>query len=398
MAQACRLEGVTEQTNVSHARAWSRWNKYLQSIGVGHDPFLDSMSRGERHRILSAFAQAVRDARFSPARFHVITCGVVNSTLSHVASAFRSHDRPDPRLDVDGEIAFILRRQLKGYTNTDPGKKPQQAISSEILERLYHLSLTDQDQAITSLLISAFFFAMRSCEYCTVTGRRRTKIIRLGGIRFYLGKRLLPHCSPILHKASSVTLTFEYQKNESRNESVTAHCTYHAFMCPVIQLAKTVRRIRAIPGSSDNSPINLYAPAFASRPIHLHATHILNRLRTAVDFIGPAELGFTSADIGLHSIRSGAAMSMYLQGIPVYVIMLLGRWCSDAFLRYIRRNVQEFSAGVSRKMIANPLFFTVPSADREDPRACGHRQNLQHNLNLGRNAIAAPAPALALWA
>ena len=91
---------------------------------------------------------------------------------------------------------------------------------------------------------------------------------------------------------------------------------------------------------------------------------------------------------------------MYLQGIPVYVIMLLGRWSSDAFLRYIRRNVQEFSKDVSRKMIANPLYFTVPSADLEDPRAPNHRLNLHQRINHGRNADTAPAATtrVALWA
>eukprot|EP00978_Attheya_sp_CCMP212_P021308 scaffold62029_cov65-Attheya_sp.AAC.1 len=42
-------------------------------------------------------------------------------------------------------------------------------------------------------------------------------------------------------------------------------------------------------------------------------------------------------DIGTHSIRSAAAMAMYLAGVPVFTIMLIGRWSRDAFLHYIRR-------------------------------------------------------------
>ena len=53
--------------------------------------------------------------------------------------------------------------------------------------------------------------------------------------------------------------------------------------------------------------------------------------------------GLPSKDIGLHSIRASGAMAMYLNGVPVYTIMLLGRWSSDAFLRYIRKQVTEFS-------------------------------------------------------
>jgi hypothetical protein len=51
-------------------------------------------------------------------------------------------------------------------------------------------------------------------------------------------------------------------------------------------------------------------------------------------------------------------------------------------------------------MIKNPLFFTIPLADREDPRAPGHRQNLQQPSICGRNVAVAPAtrPQFALWA
>jgi hypothetical protein len=285
-------------------------------------------------------------------------------------------------------------------TNNDPPEKPQQALSAEVIERLEALSTTETDQNIASLLIVGYFFAMRSCEYCTVQGSRRTKTIRLKGIRFFLGRRELPHNSPLLHKATSVTLLFEFQKNDSRNETVTAHRTYHRKMCPVLQLVAIVRRIRALPGTTDDTPINAYWCQSSGKLQFFKADHILRRLRLAVDIMGKDKLGFTSAEVGLHSLRSGAAMSMYLQGIPVYVIMLLGRWSSDAFLRYIRRNVQEFSAGVSQKMIANPLFYTVPAANLEDPRAPGHRLNLQQRQTSGLNAIPAPAaaPRIALWA
>jgi hypothetical protein len=40
-------------------------------------------------------------------------------------------------------------------------------------------------------------------------------------------------------------------------------------------------------------------------------------------------------------------MQMYLAEIPVYSIMLIGRWLSDAFLWYIRKQVKQFSLNVS---------------------------------------------------
>ena len=50
---------------------------------------------------------------------------------------------------------------------------------------------------------------------------------------------------------------------------------------------------------------------------------------------------------------------MYLAGVPVYTIMLVGQWSSDAFLKYIHHQVLEFSNGVTARMIANEQFFMV---------------------------------------
>jgi hypothetical protein len=110
-------------------------------------------------------------------------------------------------------------------------------------------------------------------------------------------------------------------------------------------------------------------------------------------------LGFGPNDIGLHSLRSGAAMAMYLFAVPVFTIMLLGRWSSDAFLRYIRRQVQQFSKGVSEKMVANEDFFTIPEINAEDPRITGHHLNHQMRNNCGPSASShAMMPRMALFA
>ena len=64
-------------------------------------------------------------------------------------------------------------------------------------------------------------------------------------------------------------------------------------------------------------------------------------------------LGFTSDDVGTHSIRSSLAMALYLAKRPVSTIVLLGRWCSNVFLLYIRRQIQEFSAGVCADIVSH---------------------------------------------
>ena len=67
-------------------------------------------------------------------------------------------------------------------------------------------------------------------------------------------------------------------------------------------------------------------------------------------------LNLVPKKIGLHSFRAAAAMAMYLSGVPLYIIMLIGRWKSLCFLSYIRKQVDMFSVDISRLMLNTPKF------------------------------------------
>lgn len=129
-----------------------------------------------------------------------------------------------------------------------------------------------------------------------------------------------------------------------------------------------------------------------------------NSLRASASVFGESKLGFKIKDIGTHSIRSGAAMAMYLDEVPVYTIMLIGRWSSDAFLRYIRKQVEQFSHNVSRRMIKNQFFMHVPDlAPRVsilNPRQRNCRDNFQtrSNMGCGLSRLSATLPSMSLWA
>jgi hypothetical protein len=85
-------------------------------------------------------------------------------------------------------------------------------------------------------------------------------------------------------------------------------------------------------------------------------SQVLTRLRAAATAIGSACLSFEPKEIGPHSLCLGAAIEMYLAGVPVYTIMLIGRWSSDAFLRYIQKQVEQFLRHVTKQMLTFRLF------------------------------------------
>ena len=273
----------------------------------------------------------------------------------------------------------------------------QYAITTGVLLTVLKCSLTHVDVAMATLLCGAFFFAMRSCEYSRVSGERRTKIIKVGNVRFFLNQKELHHSDPSLPLADCVTIYFEFQKNDERNENVTHQRNFHPSMCPVRLWTAIVQRIRDYKGTTDATTINTVLPN--GQLAEIKASELLLKLRVAVAALGKDHPGFGPNDIGLHSLRSGAAMAMYLLAVPVFTIMLLGRWSSDAFLRYIRRQVQQFSKGVSNKMVENPDFFTIPEINVEDPRITGHNLNHQMRNNTGPSASShAMMPRMALFA
>ena len=125
-------------------------------------------------------------------------------------------------LDADRKTALLLRHQIRGYTNNDPAAKPQKAIPLHLIRKMVTRRCSDPGLiAYHQLTIFACFFAMRSCEYLLVKGERRTHPIRLRNIVFRKKNRIVPNDSPDIELADTVTVTFEYQKNDRRDDAVT---------------------------------------------------------------------------------------------------------------------------------------------------------------------------------
>jgi hypothetical protein len=238
---------------------------------------------------------------------------------------------------------------------------------------------------------------MRSCEYLTVQGDRRTKRLRLGNLKFIRNKRTVRLDDPFLALCDTISITFEFQKNDARDETVVMHCSGDPLLCPIRAWAAVVMRILSYDGTSATTFVNAYLTT-GGKLGYLTGDQVRSRLRLAASRIGADRLGFEPHEIGTHSIRSGSAMAMYLAGVPAFTIMLIGRWSSDAFLRYIRRQVQEFSAGVSSKMLLTDEFFAVSGITPEDPRVSGNINNFSgRGLNIGLTAQnRAMAPAFSL--
>jgi hypothetical protein len=220
------------------------------------------------------------------------------------------------------------------------------------------MAMTRLTLVMFQLLVAAFFFAMRSCEYMSVMDDRRMKLLCLWNIHFFLGRRALKHSDPCLTLANTISISFEYQKRNERNETVTQHRTGDPLISPVRKWGAVLQRVWEYPNMTENPEVNTFH--FAGKSTNIQGSKALSFLRVAIFSIRRNKLGFGPEDVGLHSLWSIAVMAMYLGIVPVFTIILIGRWSSDAFLHYIRRQVQEFSSGVATGMVLQTEFFTIP--------------------------------------
>jgi hypothetical protein len=367
-ASAAVEAGVGGGTHENDSRAWSRYTTYCDSIGLDRNYFLDGLNRQQKIAIMGAFAVAVRQGRFSRPGDGPLAKSSVENTINAVAATFRENGREDPHRDAERHVSRLLQRQLRSYKKDDPNEKQQKALPFCVYQLLLTSPSSELRRATAELAAAAHFWAMRSCEYSKVSRaeRRQTKQLCLRNIVFIKDGNIVDHSSPNLHVADCVSITFERQKNDRKADVVTQWRTDDHVMCPIKLWASIVTRILTYEGSNTNSPVSL--ARHSNITISITSEMVANLLKDGVVAIGEMKLGIQRHEIGTHSIRSGAAMAMYLAGVPVFSIMLIGRWSSLAFLKYIRKQVQEFSFGISSKMIEVQSFKHINTTKSTETR------------------------------
>jgi hypothetical protein len=247
-----------------------------------------------------------------------------------------------------------------------------------LLRRLFQLSHSRKTRAneydhAADIIIGAFFFAMRSCEYTLAPAPGRTKRVTLGNLIFRdRRKKIIPHSDPsLLTRSEFLTIVFEDQKNGNKMDARTQRRTGDRVLCPILRWGRAVQRIlRTIPDCTARTPLCAFRAHGKVQLLNNNFTKLL--LRHTCSFYGGYQtFGFHPHEIGNRSIRSGAAMALFLMDHSSAKIMILGRWSSDAFLVYIRPQVLEWTNSMSSDMIRFDSFLDVGRFDmvpKSDPR------------------------------
>ena len=223
IAVAVTSEGaVTGGTHESQARSWRQFREYLDSIGLSHDYYLDSFTRPQQHKIMCAFAMAMRQARFSGPAYDKLAEGTIQGTISNVCLTFRDSGRLNPTKDDDGQLSFVLTRLFRAFRNEDPNEVQQKAVPPCVVLTIARLDRSESQLAVGQLVRLGFFFAIRSREYLKVPKAEEggTKILVLRNLRFIRDGKVMSHDDLELEQADCLAGFFEMQKKEDKNDTV----------------------------------------------------------------------------------------------------------------------------------------------------------------------------------
>ena len=111
-----------------------------------------------------------------------------------------------------------------------------------------------------------------------------SKLLRLRNIQFYRGRRRMCHNDRSLLSADSVSVTFEFQKNDERDVTITQHCTHDATLCPVRAWAALVKRVLGHPSTNSDTPVNAFVVNGELK--HIPATRMVDKIRASATVIG----------------------------------------------------------------------------------------------------------------
>jgi hypothetical protein len=167
-----------------------------------------------------------------------------------------------------------------------------------------------------------------------------------------------------LQAATFVSLTFTTQKNGTNGEVITHGLITNDLACPVKATVRHIFQLRQHKATKD-TPITSYFQN--GKYIAIKATNVTQALRM-VTIATEHQTGLKYSDIIARTLCSGGAMALVCGRIDHNTIRMIGRWHSDAMLRYFHLHAKSLMRQLSVTMFNHGTYSflptnTVPSGD-----------------------------------
>lgn len=348
--------GVVVSRTKAADKTWAIWTQFCADLHW--DPLLTEVE--DPIPIFMVYARRVRDGRASKSG-KPVKHGTVDEELRAVGQTMALLGARDPRLTPQGALDIRLRRQSRYFAKQDPAPNRTKPIPFPILLHMADRAATqpnlDQStKAAIDMTIIAVFFLMRPGEYCNSSAEAHP--FRLEDTQLLLGtSHLNLNTTPIetLHRATAVRLTFSTQKNSVRGEVIAQGLSGHPFFCPVRAVARRIEHLRSI-NAPHNTPLHFHRTA-AGRLNGVASQDITTLLRKSVQAIG-SQYGIQVKETTVRALRSTGAMALMCAKVDHDIIRLIGRWQSDAMLRYLHAQALPNMHTHARSMMTGGGLFS----------------------------------------
>jgi hypothetical protein len=346
--------GIVPARSKSRLSTWLLWTKYCATHSI--DPTLSDLD--DSISFLQVFAQRYRSGSLAPNK-KLVRARTVEAALRSIGQTVASLGSPDPRLNTQGNLHYVLQQQLKGYARSDAPASRVQPVPFPLIAYTVTNAITPLDQATADLAIIGFFFLLRPGEHTHSAPGADSHPFRLCDVSFRVGSLTLAATSgdtDLLSRATFAALTFTRQKNGTENEVVGHARSGHSSVCPVLALIRRclhLRTYQALPTAPLCSVYLIPTTATYITPQMLTA-----HLRRSATILLPT-LGFHPHDISARSLRAGGAMALLCANVDSNVIKLIGRWRSDEMLRYLHLQSYPQMRNMAPLMAAGGAFRPV---------------------------------------
>lgn len=366
----------TSKRRDAQAKIFGVWNTFCEKHGChvtlgdvrGHDAKLAHLLVfGLQYRMFGQKNKSVR-------------AGTVKEALQAVGQGISNLGTADPRLEAGtGKVHPLLEAFLKGMADEDDPAKRSYPVNITILRQLFDVDVLDREHPkdgvlnshVCDLIVVGFYWLLRPSECVLGSKEARSQAFEFQHIHFTINNRLYSAPSAPLYDENDLaritfaTLEFSDQKNAVRGEQVGHKPNSDPDLCPVKALGRIALRLKRA-GAKPNTPIHrhynpnpLYKGWYDTKP-----QYVTNALRHAAASV-ETQTGIAPHLLSARSLRPGGATALLCANIDSDAICLLGRWKSDAMLRYLRIQAATYSHNYAQRMLDHGAYTFHPQSYKD---------------------------------
>jgi hypothetical protein len=368
LSSALQIAGTANvrKTDNSRASIFGHWETFCKSLNI---PSCLHSIRDAETKVTYLLVFGLRYSQEGK-KNQSVTANTVEDALLAVGTGIANLGRPDPRKEVPGSTRNhpLLASFLKALRNKDDPAKRSYPANVPIIRNMYNILDFDHEvdgqanRHVLDLTITAFYWLLRPAEYTKSTSAGRSQAFEFKDVAFYIGDTVYNATDKSLNDVNitsvhAAALTFTDQKNSVRGEQVAQRATSDPLLCPAKALFRLTQHLRDHDAPPDTALCEYYDSSNTLSSIK--SAYITNGLRySAADM--QATSGIDPKLLSARSLRPGGATALLCANIDKDAIQLLGRWKSDAMLRYLRIQAHVHSMNYAQLMLDHGSYTFAP--------------------------------------